>query len=299
MFFGTVKSVDEEKITNLLDDQSFNEQMVGFANDVAVSLVASVSNALVYSSQKNARVINASLGASLENIAPGIAATFAQYGATESDILTISKMILDAAIVLTEKRLKEYSPNALMVIAAGNSSADNDRELFTPANVNVDNAITVAATFDRHALASFSNYGATKVHVAAPGVGIYSSVPGGQYIHMNGTSQAAPYVTRIASKMLDSNTNLTPAQLKAILMGTVDKKDFLKGKVVSEGIVNEERAIMAADYANTLSIEESIKLASAIVLDVEALAINSIKSVGDKTVKLKQMKNTAVALPSL
>lgn len=284
---------------NLLDNESFKKEIEGFADTVADSMIGTVTNAIIYSAQKNARVLNASLGSSLENIAPSIAGTFGPYGATEKDIIDISNMILDAAIAKTEANLKEVSPNTLLVIAAGNSSANNDIESFSPANVQADNSITVAATFDRISLASFSNYGATKVHVAAPGVGINSSIPGGDYVYMNGTSQAAPFVSRVASKIVDANTALSSLDIKTILMGTVDKKDFLKGKVISEGIVNEDRAILAAEISRFSTVEESILLANAIVPDVEAIEISSIKSVGEGKVKLGKLKTTAVQLPTL
>lgn len=291
--------VEEKKIVNLLDDENFRREVQGFATMVGESLTGTVTNALIYSAQKKARVLNASLGAGLENVVPGVVQTFANYGATESDIFEISKMILQSAIRISEENISKIAPNTLMVIAAGNSAMDNDQAIFTPANVNIDNAITVAATFDRHALASFSNYGANSVHVAAPGVGIYSSVPGGDYVHMNGTSQAAPFVTRVASKMVDANQSLTSLQLKNILMGTVDKKDFLKGKVISGGIVNEERAIMAAELSQSVSVEEAIELAKAMVTDVEPIVIAEIKSVHSKALKLNKLKSTAVAFPEL
>lgn len=295
----SLEEAKEEVVTNLMDNAEFREYIQGFADQVSGQLIGTVTNALIYSAQKEARVLNASLGSSIDNIAPSIAQTFGQYGATQSDVIEISNMILRAAMKKIEVNLAEISPSTLLVIAAGNSAANNDVEEFSPANVNAANAITVAATFDRISLASFSNYGATKVHVAAPGVGIYSSVPGGDYVYMNGTSQAAPFVTRVASKVVDANESLTPNQIKQLLMGTVDKKDFLKGKVVSEGIVNEERAVLAAELTNVTSLEDSIELSRAIIPDVEAINIADIKSVNVKELNLPKIKTTAVALPEL
>ena len=65
----------------------------------------------------------------------------------------------------------------LFVAAAGNSSNDNDTNPFYPASYDLPNIISVAATDQNDNLASFSNYGATSVDVAAPGVSILSSVP--------------------------------------------------------------------------------------------------------------------------
>lgn len=76
--------------------------------------------------------------------------------------------------------------NILFLAAAGNSSSDNDSKPFYPASYNIENIISVAATDHNDNLASFSNYGATSVDVAAPGVNIFSTLPGGGYIPKNG-----------------------------------------------------------------------------------------------------------------
>jgi subtilisin family serine protease len=65
----------------------------------------------------------------------------------------------------------------LAVCAAGNSGLNNDATPFYPASYSSDNIISVAATDHNDNLASFSNYGATSVDIAAPGVSIYSTFP--------------------------------------------------------------------------------------------------------------------------
>ncbi len=67
--------------------------------------------------------------------------------------------------------------NAVVVCAAGNSGTNNDSTPFYPASYTSDNIISVAATDKNDKIASFSNYGATSVDVAAPGVSIYSTLP--------------------------------------------------------------------------------------------------------------------------
>lgn len=69
------------------------------------------------------------------------------------------------------------NPNTLYVVAAGNDASNNDSTPVSPCNVESSNVLCVAAIDARGALASFSNYGAISVDVAAPGVDIQSTVP--------------------------------------------------------------------------------------------------------------------------
>ena len=67
----------------------------------------------------------------------------------------------------------------LFVVASGNESTDNDTGTHLyPSDFDLDNIVSVAATDQNDALADFSNYGATSVDVGAPGVNIYSTIPG-------------------------------------------------------------------------------------------------------------------------
>ncbi len=67
--------------------------------------------------------------------------------------------------------------DVLLIAAAGNESNNNNTIPFYPASYNLPNIISVAATDQRDELAYFSNYGSARVHLAAPGVSIYSTVP--------------------------------------------------------------------------------------------------------------------------
>jgi subtilisin family serine protease len=120
----------------------------------------------------------------------------------------------------------------------------------------------------RSSLASFSNYGATMVDVAAPGVGIRSTVPGGIYMQISGTSQATPYVTNIVGQVIDANPKLSLSQVKQIVLQTVDKKDWLAGKVVSGGIANPNRALYAANLSLTMDVYSAIAKAQTLVTDI-------------------------------
>ncbi len=123
---------------------------------------------------------------------------------------------LDAAIQASE------AADILFVAAAGNDGTNNDVNPHYPSNYNVNNVITVAATDKNDNLASFSNYGSNSVDIAAPGVGIYSTIAGGYYATFSGTSMAAPHVTGVAALAFAYDPSATAAEVKdAILAGGV------------------------------------------------------------------------------
>ncbi|MEG3956125.1 S8 family serine peptidase [Microcoleus sp. herbarium2] len=133
----------------------------------------------------------------------------------------------------------------LFVTAAGNARRDNDIYPVYPANYELPNVISVAAT-DRHdKLWRDSQFGARTVDLGAPGVDILSTIPGNQYKSEDGTSMAAPHVAGAAALLLAQDPSLTPAQLKNILMNTTDPLDSLKGKTVSGGRLNVWKALKA------------------------------------------------------
>ncbi len=93
----------------------------------------------------------------------------------------------------------------LFVAAAGNGNilgegVNNDQTPFFPASYEIDNVISVAAlSTGGERLASFSNFGPRSVDVAAPGVGVRSTLNGGGFGSANGTSMATPHVSGTAA----------------------------------------------------------------------------------------------------
>ncbi len=182
-------------------------------------------------------------------------------------------------VLIGSRAMIETAPNTLFVFAAGNDGSDNDKFPVSPANLRGENTITVAATLRNRELASFSNYG-KMVDVAAPGVGIYSLYPGDEHGLMSGTSQAAPYVAGVAATIKNQNTSLRPDEVKEILIGTVDSKSWLEGKVASAGVVNPARALEAAKLTNEMSVGDAIQYSRARVADAEVEAAPIPKSDG-------------------
>ena len=162
----------------------------------------------------------------------------------------------------------KLAPKTLFVVAAGNDTSNNDKLYDFPASIRATNKIVVAATLGYNELAEFSNFGARTVDVAAPGVAIQSTGTNQTYVHMSGTSQAAPFVTNVISLVKDINPKLSAAAIKKIVLGTVDVKSWLKGKVATSGVVNKSRALKAAELTKTKTTAEAIAQAKLEVADV-------------------------------
>ena len=139
----------------------------------------------------------------------------------------------------------------LHICAAGNEGNDNDvsryypteRPIGYPATFELPNVISVAATNQKDRLAGFSNYGAKTVDLAAPGVSILSTVPGGGYETKSGTSMATPHVAGVAALIATAYPEATPEQIKTRLLANVDPLPGLVGKVITGGRLNAARAL--------------------------------------------------------
>jgi subtilisin family serine protease len=131
----------------------------------------------------------------------------------------------------------------LFVAAAGNDSTNNDRLPHYPSNYDLPNLIAVAALNRQDNLARFSNFGARSVHIAAPGAEILSTWLNNEYEEHSGTSMATPEVSGVAALVLAAHPNLTVGELRARLLGSVDKIAALEGKVASGGRLNAARAV--------------------------------------------------------
>jgi subtilisin family serine protease len=147
--------------------------------------------------------------------------------------------------VLSDAIERARTKDVLFVAAAGNDSGNNDdpKQADYPAALKNDNIISVAATDSNDSLARFSNYGAKSVHVAAPGVNIYSTIPGDRYAMLTGTSMACPHVAGAAALIWAKNPTWNYQKVKAALMSTVDAVPSLKGKTITGGRINVLKAM--------------------------------------------------------
>ncbi|HEX7779721.1 MAG TPA: S8 family serine peptidase, partial [Vicinamibacterales bacterium] len=131
----------------------------------------------------------------------------------------------------------------LNVFAAGNDGSNNDVVPVDPASFDSPSIISVAASDDADGKASFSNYGAASVDLAAPGDFIFGPAPGGSYTFASGTSMATPMVSGAAALLLANDSTLTVDQLKARILTSVDVLPQWGGVVATGGRLNVLNAI--------------------------------------------------------
>ncbi|OWK43728.1 S8 family serine peptidase [Fimbriiglobus ruber] len=132
---------------------------------------------------------------------------------------------------------RAQAAGVIVVTAAGNGGTNNDTTGFYPADyiAQSNNVVTVAATDSNNNLASFSNYGANTVMLAAPGVNILSTLPGNTYGYMTGTSMATPFVSGALALLWDDHPTWSYEQVIAKLKASVDPLPSLAGKTITGG----------------------------------------------------------------
>jgi subtilisin family serine protease/subtilisin-like proprotein convertase family protein len=139
----------------------------------------------------------------------------------------------------------------LFVAAAGNSGTDADFDPMYPAAYDSPYIVSVAATDRNDVYASFSNYGATSVDLAAPGVDTLSAMPGNSYGTLSGTSMATPHVSGAAALIWSQFPDLTPLQVKERLLSSVDDISAIPGNsskpTQTNGRLNAQGALDAVN----------------------------------------------------
>ena len=178
-----------------------------------------VVKGILYAADQGAQVINCSWG-----------------GAPEA--ADYSQVLFDAIDYANKK-------GSLVVAAAGNDSSNNDTTASYPANYELPNVLSVAATSSNDRLAFFSNYGKRTVPIAAPGAGVYSVKNGGGYVQQSGTSMAAPHAAGAAALVFSKlqaqsgpgGAPVDPALVRQLLLDSA-KTDVGYSNKVSRGFLD-------------------------------------------------------------
>src|SRR3954451_1878054 len=189
------------------------------------------------------RVLNASGSGSVSTVVNGY-----NYAASRARIVNVS--LGGDSPSQTEYDALRNASNTLFVVAAGNDGVNVDTTDSYPCAYDLPNVLCVAATGADDQLANFSDYGATSVDLAAPGVDILSTYPTAlsadpsfPYKWLSGTSMATPEVAGAAALVLDQDPSLTPWQLREKLTSSAEKVPALEGKVASGGRLDVAAAL--------------------------------------------------------
>ena len=199
-----------------------------------------IALAIRYAVDNGARVINMSFGKSFSP----------------------QKKWVDEAVKYAEAK------GVLLVHAAGNDAKNLDSSFNYPTPLLLDgtrpnNWITVGASGDPQAgglTANFSNYGKKEVDVFAPGVKIYSTVPGGDtYQNLQGTSMASPVVAGLAAFIMEYFPALSARQVKMVIEKSAKKP---AEKVNNPGTDKETDMQEISKTGGIINAYDAIKLAS-------------------------------------
>lgn len=243
--------------------------MDGVADNVKIMMVRAVPDgdehdkdialAIRYAVDNGAKVINMSFG---KGYSP-------------------EKQWVDEAIKYAE------SKGVLLVHAAGNSGQNIDTTWNFPTPVFEDekraaNWITVGASAPKTDIksggltASFSNYGKKEVDVFAPGVKIYSTVPGGNtYQNLQGTSMASPVVAGLAAFIMEYYPSLSARQVKMVIEKSAQNPQ------VTVKLPGSNEEVQLADISKTggiINAYEAIKLAATLKGEKKPVPQKRVKS---------------------
>ena len=148
----------------------------------------------------------------------------------------------------------------VFVAAAGNSSSNADLSPMYPAAYNCSNILSVAAINNQGGLAWFSNYGATTVDVGAPGLDVFSTLPGNSYGYLSGTSMATPHAAGIAALILSRAPAQTPQAVIELIKESAAPLASLQGKTLSGGMAKAHAALMKLDVRSTDPLDGAIEV---------------------------------------
>ena len=193
-----------------------------------------VIDAVLYAIKNGADVINMSLGMPIPPFFKGRPDSFMENWARTKN--------KDVEAFWAEVFAFADKENVTIVLAAGNGTEDEHIAVmigYDPMNRS-KSVINVSAIDQNNGMASFSNYGKLS-HVSAPGVNVYSSVPGNKFEAMAGTSMAAPIVTGAIALLKSIKPDLKNAQIKDILIKTGKRsKDLRIGPIIQINKALEE-----------------------------------------------------------
>jgi subtilisin family serine protease len=154
--------------------------------------------------------------------------------------------------------IRHAKADILFVAAAGNNASNNDSVANYPSNYSTlvasgttsaasyEGVIAVAALTSAGGLASYSNFGATTVDIAAPGSEIWSTLPGNTYASYNGTSMATPHVTGAVALYASAYPSAAASAIRSAILGSARATSSVSGRTVTGGRLDVAAALNVA-----------------------------------------------------
>ncbi|RSR96945.1 type VII secretion-associated serine protease mycosin [Streptomyces sp. WAC00469] len=169
-----------------------------------------------------------------------------------ADVINISQDTANA--VRPDDSLQQAVDYALdhqvvVVASAGNDGLGGNVKVTYPASY--PGVLAVAASDRNNERAPFSQSGEF-VGVAAPGVDIVSTVPGGGHCADNGTSFSAPYVAAVAALLKAKYPTWTAQEIVAQIEQTAERSIAGHDRLVGWGVVDPVKALTDADPAHPI-----------------------------------------------
>jgi hypothetical protein len=182
-------------------------------------------------------VLNSSDWATYSDIANGI-----MYAA-DHGVRIVNISIGGTSSSSTMQTAVDYAWNKGTVVFAAAGNYSSSTPIYPAGCANV---VAVGATDSNDTLASFSNYG-SYIDLTAPGVNIVTTIAGGGYGGVSGTSFSSPIAAGVAALVLSRNPSLSAQQLVTLLEQNSDDLGTPGwDQIYGWGRVNASRAVVAA-----------------------------------------------------
>jgi len=178
-----------------------------------------------------------------DGTAEGIAAGIDAAIAAQAQVINISWATNVDVPVMRDAIARAEASDIVVVAAASNDAQSGNLEAYPAAYPTV---LAVAATDNQDQIAKFSETG-YYVDLAAPGVQVEAPAPLHDYLPLDGTSFAAPFVTGTVALVRAAHPDLTAAQVRARLEATADPPPgvTVPSKEYGYGTVNPYLAVTA------------------------------------------------------
>ncbi len=256
---------------NVYDGNSNTADVYGHGTKVAGAAAAAANNGQGVAGVAGGarimpiRVSDATGSATYSAIAQGLSWA-ADHGAKVANISYVAAG--SAAVISAAQYMK--SKGGLVTTSAGNYGTD-------AGIASTTSMIVVSATDGNDALAGWSSFGAF-VSISAPGVGIYSTVAGGGYGSVSGTSFSAPITAGVVALMLSAKPALPNTTVESLLYSTAtDLGNAGRDAYFGYGRVNASAAVAAA--LNLAATVDTVAPTAAIASPAGGTAVSGLVTI--------------------